>query len=118
MFVTGTIGVGWDEYVQIRLADGSSRHGVVVDVDGDMTIALSEIILGGIPIVREFQYGILTFVTVPDESQREASVRIVLTAQQLHAENFGVKGNRSIEVTDPDHGVEHAHASVLLWHRV
>ena len=38
LFVTGTTGAGWDEYVEIRLADGSSRHGVVVDVDGDLAI--------------------------------------------------------------------------------
>ena len=38
VIVTGTIGAGWDEYVEIRLADGSSRHGVVVDVEADLAI--------------------------------------------------------------------------------
>ena len=28
-------GVGWDEYVEIRLPDGEVRHGVVIDVDAD-----------------------------------------------------------------------------------
>ncbi len=38
LFVTGTSGVGWDEYARIRLADGTSRHGVVIDVDDDLAI--------------------------------------------------------------------------------
>ncbi len=38
LFVTGTSGVGWDEYVRIRLGDGTTRHGVVIDVDGDLAI--------------------------------------------------------------------------------
>lgn len=38
LFVTGTEGVGWDEYVEITLADGETRHGVVVDVDHDLAV--------------------------------------------------------------------------------
>ncbi len=38
LFVTGTGGVGWDEYVLIHLANGDTRHGVVVDVDGDLAV--------------------------------------------------------------------------------
>ena len=38
LFVTGTDGVGWDEYVDIHLANGETRHGLVVDVDHDLAI--------------------------------------------------------------------------------
>ena len=38
VFVTGTEGVGWDEEVVVHGADGSTRHGVVIDVDGDLAI--------------------------------------------------------------------------------
>ena len=38
LFVTGTSAVGWDDHVEIRDADGQTRHGVVVDVDGDLAI--------------------------------------------------------------------------------
>jgi V/A-type H+-transporting ATPase subunit B len=38
IFVTDTDGVGWDEFVEIRLADGGTRHGVVVDVDRDVAV--------------------------------------------------------------------------------
>jgi V/A-type H+-transporting ATPase subunit B len=36
--VSGTERVGWDEYVRIRLADGSARHGVVIAVDRDVAV--------------------------------------------------------------------------------
>jgi V/A-type H+-transporting ATPase subunit B len=38
LFVTGTSGVGWDEYVEIELGDGETRHGVVIEVDHDLAI--------------------------------------------------------------------------------
>jgi V/A-type H+-transporting ATPase subunit B len=38
LFVTGTSGVGWDEYVEVRAADGATRHGVVIDVDRDLAV--------------------------------------------------------------------------------
>jgi len=38
LFVNGAEGVGWDDYVEIRLTDGTTRHGVVVDVDHDLGI--------------------------------------------------------------------------------
>jgi V/A-type H+-transporting ATPase subunit B len=36
--VTGVLGVGWDELVRVRVRDGTTRHGVVVEVDGDLAI--------------------------------------------------------------------------------
>jgi V/A-type H+-transporting ATPase subunit B len=39
LFVTGVRGVGWDEVVSIRIdGDATVRHGVVVEVDGDVAI--------------------------------------------------------------------------------
>ncbi len=38
LVVSGVAGVGWDEYVTIRLLDGSDRHGVVLEVDGDLAV--------------------------------------------------------------------------------
>jgi V/A-type H+-transporting ATPase subunit B len=34
----GVTGVGWDEYVRIRLPDGEQRHGLVLEVDGDLAV--------------------------------------------------------------------------------
>jgi V/A-type H+-transporting ATPase subunit B len=38
LVVEGVRGVGWDEFVGIRLATGGQRHGVVLDVDGDRAV--------------------------------------------------------------------------------
>ena len=38
LFVGDADGVGWDEAVEIRLADGEVRHGVVIDVDADLAV--------------------------------------------------------------------------------
>ncbi len=44
LFVSGTDGVGWDEYVEIHMANGDTRHGIVIDVDND--VALIEVLEG------------------------------------------------------------------------
>jgi len=63
--------------------------------------------------VRQFEHGACAFRAVADESQREAAFRVILATQQLHAEGFGVEGNRFIEIADANHGVQNAHAVFL-----
>ncbi|MEO6086451.1 MAG: V-type ATP synthase subunit B [Umezawaea sp.] len=36
--VGGVSGVGWDEFVRIRLASGEQRHGLVLEVDRDLAV--------------------------------------------------------------------------------
>lgn len=36
--VAGVQGVGWDEYASIVLADGTTRHGLVLEVDRDLAV--------------------------------------------------------------------------------
>ena len=38
LFVAGTEGVGWNDYVEIRIGDAPARHGVVVDIDHGLAI--------------------------------------------------------------------------------
>ncbi len=38
LIVGGAAGVGWDEEVEIRLASGEVRHGVVLDADRDLAV--------------------------------------------------------------------------------
>jgi V/A-type H+/Na+-transporting ATPase subunit B len=38
VFVTTPGHVGWDEFVTIPLADGTTRHGTVIDVDDDLAV--------------------------------------------------------------------------------
>jgi V/A-type H+-transporting ATPase subunit B len=36
--VSGVAGVGWDEFARIRLESGEERHGLVLDVHGDLAV--------------------------------------------------------------------------------
>jgi V/A-type H+/Na+-transporting ATPase subunit B len=38
LFLRGVSGVGWDEFATVRLADGSVRHGLVLEVDRDLAV--------------------------------------------------------------------------------
>ena len=38
MVVRGVDGVGWDEFAEIRLEDGQTRHGLVLEVDRDLAV--------------------------------------------------------------------------------
>jgi vacuolar-type H+-ATPase subunit B/Vma2 len=38
LVVRGVAGVGWDEFAEIRLADGETRHGLVLAVDRDLAV--------------------------------------------------------------------------------
>ncbi|HET8683107.1 MAG TPA: V-type ATP synthase subunit B [Micromonosporaceae bacterium] len=38
LVVRGVSGVGWDEFARIRLASGQRRHGLVLEVDGDLAV--------------------------------------------------------------------------------
>ena len=38
LVIRGVAGVGWDEFADIRLDDGSIRHGLVLDVDRDLAV--------------------------------------------------------------------------------
>ncbi|MBE1494016.1 V/A-type H+-transporting ATPase subunit B [Amycolatopsis lexingtonensis] len=36
--VEGVAGVGWDEFVRLKIGDGTTRHGVVLEADGDRAV--------------------------------------------------------------------------------
>ncbi len=38
LVVQGVDGVGWDEQVEVALADGATRHGLVLEVSGDLAV--------------------------------------------------------------------------------
>ncbi|PSR59219.1 MULTISPECIES: V-type ATP synthase subunit B [Nocardia] len=38
LLVSGVEGVGWDEFVRVRLGDGRVRHGVVLDIARDLAV--------------------------------------------------------------------------------
>jgi hypothetical protein len=58
------------------------------------------------PVVGELDHRVGLFIAVADEGQGEFAARIVLAAQQLHAELAGIERDRFVQVEHPDHGVQ------------
>ncbi len=58
------------------------------------------------PIMGQLDRGVIGFVAVADEGQGEFPARIVVAAQQLHAEMAGVEIERLVEVEHPNHRVQ------------
>jgi hypothetical protein len=81
----------------------------IVDLDRDVAEAGAEVVAFRAPVVGELDHGAFGFRAVADEGEGEPAVRIILPAQQAHAEYFGVEPERALEVTDPEHGVQYAH---------
>ncbi len=61
------------------------------------------------PVVGELEDGGLGLVAVADEGEREGAARIVLAAQQLHAQLVAIEVKGAIEVAHPEHRVEQPH---------
>jgi hypothetical protein len=76
-----------------------------------MPIGVAQVVCLGFPVVSQFEHGTFGFILVADEGQRELAIRIVLAAQQAHAENIGVEIERAVEIADAQHGVEDSHGS-------
>lgn len=38
LVVDGVTDVGWDEFVRVKLSSGATRHGIVLEVDGDLAV--------------------------------------------------------------------------------
>src|SRR2546428_855443 len=85
----------------------------VLDAERDVPEAGAELVELRVPVVRELEDGVVALVAVADEGEREAAVRVVLAAQEPHAEHVAVEAERALEVPDPQHGVEHAHGGTV-----
>ena len=69
----------------------------------------AQVVAGGVPVPGQLDGRGLRLGGVAHEGEREAAVRILVPAQQLHPEHLGVEADRAIEVAHADHGVEDAH---------
>src|SRR5690606_29805093 len=70
-------------------ADGLDLFAGLVDIihfDGDVTVAGTQVVAGGVPVVGQLQHGVLGFVTVADEGQGKTPFGVILAAQQGHAQ--------------------------------
>jgi len=81
----------------------------VVDFDGDVPVTITQVVALSAPVVGKLQDRLVAFVAVADERQRELAIRIVLLAQQAHAEHVSVEVDRALQISDPKHGVKNSH---------
>jgi hypothetical protein len=49
------------------------------------------------------------FIAIADKRQGESAIRVILLSQQFHTQHFGVKPDGTVEVTNPQHGVQNPH---------
>src|SRR5690554_1479596 len=81
----------------------------IIHFDGDVTVAGTQVVAGGVPVVGQLQHGVLGFVTVADEGQGKTPFGVILAAQQGHAQYFGIEGDGFLQVAHAEHGVQNAH---------
>ena len=70
-----------------------------------MAVTVADVVGFRVPVVGELDHGTLVFVLVTHEGQREAPLRIVFAAQEMHAHDVGVEHQGTIQVADAQHGV-------------
>ena len=71
-----------------------------------MAKAIAQLVAGGVPVVGELDHRVVDFFAVTDKSQGEAAFRVIGAAQQAHAQHFGVKTQRGIQIAHAQHGVQ------------
>src|SRR5579862_2555653 len=91
--------------LQIRARLVRVRH-----ADRQMTEAGAHVVALGIPVVGEFDDGVVVLITITDEGEGELAAWKVLLAQQLHPELIAVELQRLGEVVDANHCMQQ------LWH--
>ncbi len=91
--------------------DGGTGGADVVHPEGNVAIAITQLIGTGIPVVGELQHRLLRLRPVTQEGQGETAGGVVLAPQQLHAEHLGVEGDGLVQIPDPEHGVKHPHGA-------
>src|SRR5450830_644689 len=82
--------------------------------NGDMAISRAQVVAAGAVVIGQFQFRVVRVRTITNESQGVLVFRIVAGAQQLHAQHFGVKIDRTLQVADPQHGVQNTHGKSLM----
>ena len=94
---------------------GADRRAGGLDVlttDGDVPIGVTQGVSVGVPIPGELEHRSFALVAVAHESEGVAARLVIAAAQQAHAQNLGVEGDRTLQVADPKHGVEQTHGGL------
>src|SRR6185312_13497484 len=80
----------------------------ILNPDREMAEGIARLVALDAVIVGELDHRLAVFIAVPDEGQGVFPVRHVAAAQLLHPEQPRVEIDASLEVANPDHGVEKA----------
>ncbi|MDT4885529.1 hypothetical protein FQZ97_1217680 [compost metagenome] len=70
-----------------------------------MAVAGAQLVAVHAPVVGQLDHAVVGFIAVADEGQGELAVRIILAAQQGHAEHFGIEDDGFVQVADTQHGM-------------
>src|SRR5690606_6405886 len=81
----------------------------VLHFQGDVAVAVAQVVLVDAPVVGQLDDAVLGLVAVTDECQGELPFRVVLAAQQGHAQHFGVEGDGFVQIADAQHGMQQSH---------
>lgn len=74
-----------------------------------MAISVTELVVIGIPVVRQLEHRVLTLIAVTHKRQGETARGVLLTTQKTHSQHLGVEAQRALQIPYPEHGVQHAH---------
>src|SRR5690606_6274746 len=86
----------------------------VFHFQGDMAVAVAQVVAGGVPVVGQLDDGAFAFILVADEGQGELAVGVVFAAQHAHALDIGVEIDGLVQVADAQHGVQETHGEFLV----
>ena len=81
----------------------------VIDRDRDVAVGVAELVFFHAPVAGELEHRRIRLLAVADEGEGEFTLRVVLAAQQPHAEHLGVETQRFFKISHPQHGVKHSH---------
>ena len=105
-------GPGFAHHLATTGLDGLTGGIGIGHLQGDVAVGRPQLIGLHTPVVGQFKHGTGGLFLIADEGQRELAFRVVITTQQAHPEDFGVKSDGAVEIDDAEHGVKQAHGEL------
>ncbi|CPS47927.1 Uncharacterised protein [Mycobacteroides abscessus] len=59
-----------------------------------MTISIAQFIAVCIPVMGQFQYGVILFIAITDKSQGKTALFVITLTKQSHAKYFSIELER------------------------
>ena len=99
-------GPGLARHIAATLLDLVACPVHVAHAKGDVTKRTAHVVTVHTVVVGQLNLRMLGVVAVADERQRVFVLQVFRRAQQLHAQNGGVKIDRALQIANADHGVK------------